>query len=527
MTRSYPVPIVWAMKETFLPGVEVKKERAFIIFLLLCSLAIQAWAIAYLDFGLLDNDDAYYYFEIAKNFPAHHQLTFDGQNLTNGVQPLFAAVLCLVSLILKPLALEPRALAKCFLFVCAIFNTAAAYAFFRWGRDLAGRGLGWLLLLFFAFGAFTLRNRLIGMENSLYALALGVSLPGIFSLLHYQKEDIPIKRLVAGGAYFALLFLCRVDSIFLLVITGLWLLVQRRRRRLVAVREVALIGLVALVLVSPYLIYNQVFFNHLFPISGTVKLFYTRRNAAEYGGMLSFSHFARVAGLYVFLPLKFFSKMTEYLKSWFLGYPHFLEIFYNSFHVVWRVLLFILPGALMLIAAGRHLFKAGAAEWRAAGGKMVSVLRATLPLHVFSLVHMAVASFMYPKYIDHSGVGWWFMPSYVSSAVIMMAVLDGVFSVDNRDKVIGNARLVLFAILVALNTAGYGHVKSMQRRAKHEVNFQLAKYRAALWINHNLPEDAKVGSFNAGILGYYSQRVVVNLDGLANDWRMISNSLNT
>jgi hypothetical protein len=46
-------------------------------------------------------------------------------------------------------------------------------------------------------------------------------------------------------------------------------------------------------------------------------------------------------------------------------------------------------------------------------------------------------------------------------------------------------------------------------------------YRAAQWINANLPAGTVVGSWNAGILGYYSERPVVNLDGLINSFDLL------
>jgi hypothetical protein len=36
------------------------------------------------------------------------------------------------------------------------------------------------------------------------------------------------------------------------------------------------------------------------------------------------------------------------------------------------------------------------------------------------------------------------------------------------------------------------------------------------WLSKNLPSDAKIGSFNAGIYAFYSNRQVVNLDGVVN-----------
>ncbi len=37
------------------------------------------------------------------------------------------------------------------------------------------------------------------------------------------------------------------------------------------------------------------------------------------------------------------------------------------------------------------------------------------------------------------------------------------------------------------------------------------------WINENLPKDTVVGAYSSGILSYFSERKVVNLDGLSNN----------
>ena len=41
-------------------------------------------------------------------------------------------------------------------------------------------------------------------------------------------------------------------------------------------------------------------------------------------------------------------------------------------------------------------------------------------------------------------------------------------------------------------------------------------YRAGIWINENLPQDAIVGSYLAGTVGYFSERKLVDLDGKVN-----------
>ncbi len=41
-------------------------------------------------------------------------------------------------------------------------------------------------------------------------------------------------------------------------------------------------------------------------------------------------------------------------------------------------------------------------------------------------------------------------------------------------------------------------------------------YRSALWISEHLPGDVRLASWNAGIFGYFSDRMVINLDGVIN-----------
>ena len=41
---------------------------------------------------------------------------------------------------------------------------------------------------------------------------------------------------------------------------------------------------------------------------------------------------------------------------------------------------------------------------------------------------------------------------------------------------------------------------------------------AAVWINDNLPPEARIGAWNAGSLGWYTRAPVVHLEGLVNSW---------
>ena len=46
---------------------------------------------------------------------------------------------------------------------------------------------------------------------------------------------------------------------------------------------------------------------------------------------------------------------------------------------------------------------------------------------------------------------------------------------------------------------------------------QLEMYQTALWLKDNLPASARIASFNSGINGYFSERFLMNSDGLINN----------
>ena len=52
----------------------------------------------------------------------------------------------------------------------------------------------------------------------------------------------------------------------------------------------------------------------------------------------------------------------------------------------------------------------------------------------------------------------------------------------------------------------------------HQRSMQIADRRSGEWMSAHLPSDAVVGSWDAGVLGYFADRPVVNLDGVVNSF---------
>ena len=60
-------------------------------------------------------------------------------------------------------------------------------------------------------------------------------------------------------------------------------------------------------------------------------------------------------------------------------------------------------------------------------------------------------------------------------------------------------------------------VLNLERRRERQRLFgEEPLYAAAGWIASHLPAEATIGAWNAGMLAFFSQRRVVNLDGLVN-----------
>jgi len=71
------------------------------------------------------------------------------------------------------------------------------------------------------------------------------------------------------------------------------------------------------------------------------------------------------------------------------------------------------------------------------------------------------------------------------------------------------AALAVLAGIVLLDSA-----RDTWRTGYHLIQGQ--NYAAAQYLKENTEPDARVAAFNAGVIGYFSDRTVINLDGVVN-----------
>jgi hypothetical protein len=131
-------------------------------------------------------------------------------------------------------------------------------------------------------------------------------------------------------------------------------------------------------------------------------------------------------------------------------------------------------------------------------------------LWFFGLLHAAlvVGTIGHFSHITQHYWGWLFITWCLWGAVLGETLLSRFRPVTRRP-------LAFAAALTFISIQLWFSVD----RFVEETHPNLNNHRVDMvaWINANLPPNARIGAWNAGLLGYFSDRTVVNLDGLAND----------
>jgi hypothetical protein len=114
---------------------------------------------------------------------------------------------------------------------------------------------------------------------------------------------------------------------------------------------------------------------------------------------------------------------------------------------------------------------------------------------------------------------WYFAPH-----VVYLVLLGGALLLDFTEAAVAEAprrhstsraitpiaALFVLPLLASLPVQWRAFAEPDQR------SIQLANREAGLWISENLPPDAVLGSWDAGVVGYFAEQSIVNLDGVVN-----------
>lgn len=276
-------------------------RATFAVFVLIFAAAFAAslavWASAWRSSG--DHwlwpkhpDDAFYYFQVARNFVAGRGLSMDGLNETNGFHPLWMAILIGLAW-LVPLE------ADSWLMIIQVISLGLFSLVFAGVAIVATRQSGLAAavaaLALMAFPRY-LNVLTSAMESGLLVVILILS-----CALFVAYIQAPGKRLgLALGTTLGLLILARLDSVFIvasMVIVSTvhpWIGGSASKRSVRPLVTAALAPVIPpTIALAAYLAWNWSNFGHLSPISGTLKSSFPRP-APALGVMTSYIEFCAI-----------------------------------------------------------------------------------------------------------------------------------------------------------------------------------------------------------------------------------------
>jgi 4-amino-4-deoxy-L-arabinose transferase-like glycosyltransferase len=423
-------------------------------------------------------DDAFYYLTTAENITSGFGSTFDQIHPTNGYHPLWMAIVVglsavfdtthlINSVLLAGIALTLLAAGVCLHLVYKLTDN-------RWFA-LVGFGL------FYLNPAIYLAS-INMMETSVVVLFFTLAL---YIILLTAASNYSQRRTVALGMVLGLLFLARTDQVFFIAaFGGLYLWQAAGGRRL---RAAVILGGVSAIVVAPWLIYNLTTFGSILQVSGSAIPYRNNYTFNLLNPVFSEQLDARYQEVYRKLP----------------GYfVIFLHVSYNSS---------VLVSGFFVILMGLYWRRFRQDEKH----RLFSLALLWIPLAILLFAHGSIRLSIRAWYFNHA------------TPLVMLTFLYPAYlfiryhaSTPQTERLRIPVRLAAAAFwlacaLMLFKTGQHYYQNTLQ--AAHRYPQQVEMLAASYWLRDNTEPDAIAASFNAGIFGFFSERRVVNLDGVINN----------
>ncbi len=467
----------------------------WVLTLLALGLAIRL-AISFQDLDFQVNygplvDDAFYSLKIAKNLAAGHGFTFDGIHRTNGFQPLYVFLMVPVFRLVPDEALAPLQSA---LVILSIFNIAAAFLLFRIVNRAYGGNPALLALGIFCLSPYVIENGMSGLETTIAAFFMLACLD--FYLARIRGRERAWKNDLLFALLIALLVFSRIDGALFALALGLDYLRYRTGAGgtlLKRLGRMSMIAAASLAIYSPWLVFSIFHFGAALPESGAA----VRYISQLYGSHLLFLDFPPFEPGSA--PAVFYLGNLQKTLHVLAQHPAFFPA--TTLSYILKVT-GILTRMFFLDSWPVHLFfvAAGIALFRMADEKMDGLI-------FFILIFLAA----YNLY----QFGFWFFYRYFYPVEIIFIVMGaGIFKWMDEKLRRKNFRALLpitaalFILIFAENA-----IRMFGQTDDFNIRYY---YRLAEGIDRLAPPRARVGTFQAGTMGYFSSRTVVNLDGVVN-----------
>lgn len=487
--------MIAAIRQGRVPGLAaaVPLYGALALSLVAFGLAIRL-AIAWQDLETLVAkvlpDDAFYYLVTADRISDGQNITFDGITLSNGYHPLWLFFLAPIYFLRgRSLPLHVALTASALMDVAAAAMVGLAVK-----RLTDNSRAAVVALAVYLFLPQNVLTSVDGVENSLSAVLLAALLLSVVTAIR-RPPDARTRLYVLIAILGGLMSLARTDSIPVVGAVMLILFLHENGSR--RWRVPLGVGAAAAAIMVPWLVWNLAVFGSVLPVSARSIPYLLREYFAaahpgagfldQLGHGLSYTR-------YVFL-----ERLPQLYSP---GKPFVI--------VVLGVLTFL---AIHLVVFADESVRA----------------RARRQLVVAGLPVVAIIAIL----VVNSAVRWlvreWYFAWGIPAAVLLGGVAVALFedSVVRLMSIAGRrgalltpaqqvaALALVHGALAALTVATFTHCAIDTWRRGH-YPFHRDPLHAAAWLQANTAPDDRVASFNAGIIGYFSDRTVINIDGVVN-----------
>jgi hypothetical protein len=478
-------------------------------------------------------DDSYYYLQPAWNFSRTGIFTFDGEHPTYGFQPLWMIALA----VLARLSPDKLFFLRASVALGGLFFCLTGVALLRLAR---GWLTGWraaIAPVLWLANFSLLAVYITGKENALFAFLLVAS-----CLFIRRALSAPGRGAWIEGGVLGLTVLSRVNAIvpalLLLAVLFLWSGGPRAERA----RRAGTAAAGMLVVLAVWCLYAQIAFGAMFPNSGTAKLFGSW--AALAVGIEHSIPWIPTNWIEALVPGSERALLSRpdllTLPSRGVGLSYLIGLLPDLAYGAWTGMLSFL-GAIpfrlkVLILAAMAI---GSGIWvliklRGASGEPDATARrgsaAVVGVILVSAVFNSLSNWLLlPGYLLW---GVWYTVAETLALILALSILLGeglerLAAAKGRIGGILNRTALLAGTVLTLIGVGLVWARSLpQAYVVAPDGTQQEAYDAAAWMNDNLPQGARVGSYSAGLLGYFGRTyTVINLDGLANSPRFVNSEL--
>ncbi len=429
-------------------------------------------------------DDSFYYFQIAANLAEGKFSTFDGGiTRTNGYHPLWM-------LMITPFYwFFDREAALFAIKAFEIMLVAGAAALIAVAARLAK--LPWILL--FALPPLLYRHHshslIAGMEAAAALFTLGL----LFAALALYARNPARWKWALAAVAFALPW-ARLEYVAIsLAATGAMLFIEWSRRwrtngawswRTLLSLDLVAPPLGAIAGILAYFAYNGIVFGGIVPVSGVTKQAWSQ-------------------------------EIWEYEGGYNLARNLWESVAIDAFD--YELLAAAGICILLLLLWAVFLRRSQSQEDRLALAFLIGM---------FSLAAGHLAKFAQTVLTIHpsnGGWGWYFVPAYLMMALLVPTICYAAIYLDRqlhraKAAAIGIGLIGATLLLIETDFSVPFRFVNHSSETTHTLDWEVNSYAGTLIGNRLLPDNSVIGSWDAGVIGYFSHFPVVSLDGMVNSY---------